>query len=244
MKQIITWIDPEKKFTGEAEKLIKIQIENSLELGWKVEDIILITNYKFEYKGVRALAVRDENYCSFCIKNTKMNVIVALYRIGLITPNNLYWLHDLDVFQSEPLIEPDMEGKDMALTDYGRMQKFNMGSIFFKASALNIFIKIWKEFNKDKLLDEVALVRLLNRQPDLYKRIKKLNISYNFQPFNIKSCYGLAIKPIQVVHFHPDTVVRQVGMNTLDLFLRGKNKVKKVLVSERLLKIFNKYGYS
>jgi hypothetical protein len=52
MKNLLIYISPEHKFLPEYDKLVRIQIDNSLELGWKKEDIMLVTNFIFEYNGV------------------------------------------------------------------------------------------------------------------------------------------------------------------------------------------------
>jgi hypothetical protein len=118
-----------------------------------------------------------------------------------------------------------------------------MGSIFFTYKAKDIFEGVKKINNEDKILDELSLTLFMSMMKDPEKRIKTLNITYNFQPFNLVRCYQMAIKPLKALHFHPDITIRQMGINTLDWFLRGKNKINKVLMSDRLIKIFNKYGY-
>ena len=51
-------------------KLIKVQIDNSLECGWDPKDIIIATNFDFKYKGVKTY-VLDEicDYSQFFINN-------------------------------------------------------------------------------------------------------------------------------------------------------------------------------
>jgi hypothetical protein len=225
--------------------LTKIQIDLSLALGWKKEDIMLVTNFDYEYQGFRSLMLDDWLYCDYIQQNTKTNVVVELFNSGLFTGDDLIWLHDLDVYQDAPIHEEELglEDFDLGLTDYGRMPKLNLGSVFFNERARDIFDSLQWVAQEDKVIDEVALENLLNENPGLDNRIKKVNISYNFQPFNISSTYKMAIKPIRAFHFHPDVTVRQMGVNTLDYFIRGKNKLNKVLLSDRLVKLFNKYGY-
>jgi hypothetical protein len=75
------------------------------------------------------------------------------------------------------------------------------------------------------------------------ERIKKMNISYNFGGWNIRSCYAMAVKPIRAVHFHPFELDSYPGgANTVDFFLYGKNKINTILMPERLIKIFNQHG--
>ena len=46
MKNIIVFIGPEKYFYGDYGTLAKIQIDNSIDLGWETKDIIFVTNFK------------------------------------------------------------------------------------------------------------------------------------------------------------------------------------------------------
>ena len=45
--------------SNDAEPLVKVQIENSLALGWKKEDILLFTNFDFEYGVIKANVLKD-----------------------------------------------------------------------------------------------------------------------------------------------------------------------------------------
>jgi hypothetical protein len=76
-----------------------------------------------------------------------------------------------------------------------------------------------------------------------HDRIKKINITYNFRMWNIRSVYPMAIKPIRVIHFHPLLSRLYVSpVNELDFFMYGKNKINTVLMSSRLIKIFHQHG--
>ena len=47
---------------------IKAQIDNSLAFGWKPEDIIIATNFEFEYNGVKTVIFENQSKFSqyFC----------------------------------------------------------------------------------------------------------------------------------------------------------------------------------
>ena len=55
MKNLLIFISPAGGFPKEHEELTKMQIDNSLELGWKPEDILLVTNFDYEYRGIKAV---------------------------------------------------------------------------------------------------------------------------------------------------------------------------------------------
>jgi hypothetical protein len=85
MKNLLIYINPAKSFINEAWKdendiLAKIQIDNSLEMGCKKEDIILVTNFEYEYRGVKSIVVSDDLYCNHSAGTpSKINVIVDLF---------------------------------------------------------------------------------------------------------------------------------------------------------------------
>ncbi len=259
------YINPRKDFDEEGKIAIKIQIDNSLDLGWKREDILLFANFPYQYRGVKAIMVSGDNYYSTDPPAaTKTYTIPSLFKQNLIENGEIYWSHDLDVYQNEVITDAEMESElgmaEMGMTDKGRMPMWNMGSIFFKSAAKEIF-----DWNKDLLdkfetseehsiwalcgndvfyLDSKAIfIHGLTERDNpklkyIHQRIKTINISYNFRMWNIRSTISIAKKPIRAVHFHfPDKY-------ELDFFMYGKNKLNMVLIPERLIKIFNKHGVS
>jgi len=249
MKSILTFIHPEKQFNKESKTLVKVQIDNKLELGWKKEDIMLITNFNYEYRGIEALVVEDEIFCEYSPISTKINAIVNLFERGLIE-DELYWAHDFDAFQLVEMPESEIElgDADMGVCPFARKPKFAGGSVFFKKGAKDMFERIKKVMYEHKAVDENALTYITDEDAEFKKRIKIMNISYNFLPYNISSCYEVAVKPIRVAHFHPYGKTQQPfggtrqlrGMNALEIF-KGKNKLNKPLIPERLIKLFDKY---
>lgn len=270
MKNLLVYINPRKNFDEESRILAKIQIDNSLDLGWKIEDILFAANFPYEYKGIKSLIIPSESYCDYCPTATKMTAIVKLFENNLIEKGQLYWSHDLDVYQNEVITESELEleAADIGLTDKGRMPRWNGGSIFFKESSKDIFgwaNEITYKYKKDeeRALMALAMNNILwvtETEPEstignrivptdipgaenINERIKKINISYNFRGWNIRPCYEMAVKPIRVVHFHPfDPAPYPGANNALEFFMYGKNKINTVLMPERLIKIFNEHG--
>lgn len=252
MKNLITYISPHKDFDEESKVLIKVQIDNSLDLGWKKEDILLFTNFPYEYNGIASVVVGDDGYCSYCPISTKTTAIVKLFENGLIEKGQLYWSHDPDAYQLEIIhesdISSDMGSADMALCDYGRRPKWNGGSIFFRDSARDIYEKTkelmdaYKTLGRHLVFDEVSLYTLTNSDEEIRKRIKKLNITYNFQSFNIRSCIKMVEKPIKVTHFHPLREQKQLSIKKPLEWFMGMNKINTPLITERLINIFKYHG--
>ena len=240
MKNILVYINPRKDFDEETKILAKIQVDNMLHFGWKKEDIILVTNFPYEYNGVKAIVAGDNLYYPIDYTLAKINGIVFLFEQGLIN-DEIYFCHDFDHYQLHSIIESEIKRKlgkaDIGATDYGRMPRWHLSCIFFKRSARDIFELLRNTVIKLQAHNEEDVLFMLteNDTNGIKKRIKKLNITYNFWRGNIRSTYEMAEKPIKCVHFHPDSF-------GLDFFMYGKNKVNKVLIDNRLIKLFNKYG--
>lgn len=174
--------------------------------------------------------------------------LLHLFEIGFIG-NDLYWYHDLDAYQLEPISEEELglENVDAGFCDYQRKQKWQMGSFFFKKSAESVFRAIAHKMGlikgevKTGINDEDAMTYLTDNSVDnINSRIKRLNGRYDFGMRRVDYCYEKAIKPLKVLHFHPHNPI----INTLAIAMHGKNRINKPLMNERLIRIFNKYGYA
>jgi len=266
MKNLLIYINPRKDFDDEGDEgkiAVKIQIDNCLDLGWKREDILLVTNFPYEYSGVKSLEISEDGYCSFYPQGSKSWVMPEIFEKGFIEKGEIYWLHDFDCYQNEVITESEIESElgaaDFGLTDKGRMPLWNMGSIFFKDSAGDIFRMIkdlsrkyeaseepslmvmttnnllWATMSQADIGDRFVPANIIGAE-NINERVKKINISYNLRMWNIDSTVKIAKKPIRAIHFSPSL------KNELDFFMYGKNKINTVLISERLIKIFHKYG--
>ncbi len=231
------FVHPSHDFIREHKTSIKIEIDNNLSLGWKKEDIIFATNFPFEYRGVKSILVSSDCYnaeISPCA--SIIFVIVDLFQRNLIQKNELYWYHDTDLYQLYEVTESEINlGKaDMGVVDWGN--KISASSFFFKSSAKDIFISTKEIMYKYLVDEEVAIKKLLTDNKNVEKRVKKLNITYDFEPGYLNQFYHLATKPIKVAHFH------FTKDRLLDSAMYGKNSIKKPLMPERLIKIFHKHG--
>jgi len=248
MKNLMIYISPTHSFNNpnpllnvnDAGQLVKVQIENNLDLGWKLENILLFTNFKFSYGSINSHVIEDVEFIDKKPQTSKINAIVKLFEDGVIKNNELYWFHDLDAFQLQTITESEIqiEQSQIALTDYGRMPKWNTGSIFFRSGSKDIFLKIKELVYKKNIDEERALGILTSNNKGLARRVKKINKTYNFTPFNLRSCYKMAIKPIKIVHFHPLGTVSQMGIEKALDFYMGDNCLGESLLTNRLIKIF------
>jgi len=134
--------------------LIKAQIDNSLKLDWRQEDIILLTNFDFEFMGVKAI---NDKLNSSCFTGSKMFGMKYLFDNNLIDEN--IWAHDLDAWQNVPFFCPEFE--DVGIACYST-SKYNGGSIFWSPSSKDIVNKIVDEINnKEEQKEEPTLNRIL-----------------------------------------------------------------------------------
>jgi len=247
MKNLLIYINPSKKFDKEHSILAKIQIDNSFDLGWKKKDILLVTNFDYEYNGVKSLIVPDELYYEPDPVSTKASVVPYLLKQGIIKKDELYWCHDFDVYQNHVINEVDLElsNVDLGLVSYGYKPVWNFGSFFFKYESKDILDLLNKKM-RERLrprADEKMLTKLTTRYNIVNNdRYKGLDVTYNFTMRCIQSNYLRAVKPLKVLHFHPWYQDDMLSDSCLNIFMYGKNRLKKPLMSERLIKIFNLHG--
>ena len=81
MNNLLIYISPTGSFdndrpdlaSNDAGQLVKVQIENSLALGWKPEDIMLITNFDYLYGDIKAIVLKDVGFFERKPQATKIN---------------------------------------------------------------------------------------------------------------------------------------------------------------------------
>jgi hypothetical protein len=245
MKNLMIYLNP-RGFDPDSLNLIRIQIENALELGWDKEDMIVITDFPYEHEGIKSITI-ERGYCDHKESASKMTGLGEAFNVGIIE-DHLYWCHDLDAYQLEPITEDELglDGVNAGLTDYGRKPQWQLGSFFFKRSFEDLVrenvSRIKPGFDRNRRLqhDEHAMNYMTDENIyDINNRIKRLNITYNFGMRKIGLCYEKAIKPLKVLHFHPNSKL----LNTLAIAMYGKNDIRKPLMNGRLISLFKKYGY-
>ncbi len=251
MKNLLIFISPTKSFdnprpdltANDAGQLVKIQIENSLQLGWNKDDIMLVTNFPFEYAGIKSIVLQDVGFFERKPQVSKINAIAKLFEEGQIKKRELYWFHDLDAFQLEQIDpkEIDIKSNVIAMTDFGGAKHFlgtdrwSGGIIYFKDESYDIFREIQKLCYQKQIDEEEAIGILFHDNNRLAKRIKKINNSYNFIGYNLKSVYEKSFKPLKVVHFHPTAPKKRFG-NIIGLnFFMGENPLGIRLITPNLL---------
>jgi hypothetical protein len=265
VKNLMIYINPSGTFHNEGFNvgweeetgiLAKVQIDNSLEMGWDRKDIMLVTNFAYEHNGVEALVVPSALYCEKSPTASKVYAIIHLFETGMIEDGELYWFHDFDAFQLADIREEEvgLNGCDLGLTDYGRSSvnpgrdlRWSTGTLFFRKSAYDIFIMLRREIELYKTNEEIALLEMLKkgRHRATKERIKKVNITYNLATRRrlVSEAYGMADKPLRVIHFHPfDKRPLYNGEDNMNYCVYGKNSLGHPLVTDRLARILREHG--
>jgi len=197
MKQLLIYIGSEPKFSEEHETLTKIQIDNSLEW-WKPEDILLVTDFSYEYKGVKSYVVSGNFKALDGNRSSKIPVINQLFRDGII--NDLFWFHDHDAFQLGPMRDPELGDYVAGFTTEGWSDRWNAGSFFFTSGAEKIFKWIERSMLQRNTNEQDALTHLWSKGLEGYKI---LNNTYNVGIYHTEEVLKKVDTPLIVAHFHP-----------------------------------------
>lgn len=199
MKNLLVYINPLNEFNTENSIYVKIQIDNSLQY-WDTKDILLATNFPYEYHGVKATIVPESLYYKDGICINKVNTIIYLLENKIL--NELTWFHDTEAWQIAPL---NLKlNKELGLTDYGWSSRWNGGSMFFMPSAIDMFKWLQDSIYTRHIDDERALLDLTERNyNNINSRIQRLNITYNLGKRRVDKNLVKVDKPLRVVHFHP-----------------------------------------
>lgn len=185
-----------KRYTFKnLEILIRAQIENSLDLGWKSRDIILLANFNYEFMGVKSLKT-DLN--KKCLTGSKIFGMKYLFDNNMI--DDIVWAHDLDAWQNVRFDCPKI--KDVGITCYST-SKFNGGSIFWGQNSEDIVDKIVKIIMSDKEKKEEPTLNKVLKSKEYKKRVEIVNRTYNVGCSGYVVRWNDSIKPLKVCHFHP-----------------------------------------
>lgn len=241
MKNLLIYISPDGEFIQKYKWMMEVQIKNSLEY-WKKEDIIIVTNFPYEYAGMKAFEVPyliNKQYYENprAIMNSKINVIIHLLENKILTEPA--WFHDLDAFQLAPF---DFNfDKDLALVCYGvypevllqplgkdYFNRINFGSIFFKPESLDIFKLLLERMDANKHYEEDEMTIMYGENiNNVQDRIKILDSGYNLGTHNTNTNLALSQKPIKITHFPPN---KKRWLKKMSYFLPDKLKA---LLEER-----------
>lgn len=247
MKNLLIYTGSQKKFDDVTETLARIQIDNSLDLGWKKNDIFIATDFKFSYNGVVSYVIDEDIYYPYDPKANKIAVLNYLMKKGLVGKDEVYWCHDFDAYEANKINESDLDlsGVDIGLTHYTYKPEWQCGSMFIKNTSEDIINLVDQETRAtpyNSRNNEKTLTRLIRDGKVPSNRYKQLNVTYNLTKRYLGRVYPQAQKPIKVLHFLPSDQDALMKHSALNMFMYGKNDLKIPLMDGRLIKIFNEHG--
>jgi hypothetical protein len=215
---------------GELRTMVEAQIENSLALGWRKPDLVLVTNERLD-SGVTEIVIDLQAHC---MPGSKMFALEYLLQQGVPADGEVWWAHDLDAWQNYWFDEPEVG--EIGLTEYS-LPKFNGGSIFLKRSAGDLIHAITSTIRNGSLIKEEPAIDLVLRTSENLPRVTILNSTYNVGCSAYEWRYERSTKPILVSHFHP---TNRTGWK---VHVVGKNRIGRSSVSPRLQELLVRHFY-
>lgn len=185
-----------KHSQSSLERLIFAQIDNSLEIGWRAENLLLVTNFAFQYRGVTAITTKLNQHC---LRGSKMFAVEKLLN-ETDSPDTILWAHDLDCWQNCWFDAPEFA--EIGACEYSR-PTFNGGSIFWRPSARDIAAEIVCRLRNELAACEEPTLNEIFRDPRHRQRVTVLNPTYNVGCSGFKHRLSRSEKPVRASHFHP-----------------------------------------
>lgn len=207
--------------------LLNAQIENSIALGWKPQDIILLSNFDYEFMFVKSINI---SLNTTCLTGSKMFGMKYIFDNNMA--DDVIWAHDLDAWQNVPFYCPEF--LEVGIACYSNA-KYNGGSIFWRKSAKDIVDKIVSEIEGNKENKEEPTLNRVLQSREYRDRVTCLNNTFNVGCSGYVKRWERSIKPIRVCHFHPynHTAWETHALDRNGLDCKG--------ISERLERLLRKY---
>lgn len=203
MKNVMIYniVDNKRRHSNdELFKMLKMQIDNSLHHGWKIEDIIIGSNFDFEYKGVKNYSLID--ICTFNIFNNKWYGMFELMKNGVLTED--FWFHDQDNWQINTITFPQFNGEIGAAT-YVRTPEWNTSAVYVKKTAINVigYIVESMKLNPIDYQSDENWISFLRQNSEIKDYLSTLNtefcVGYTYLDDRINAANG----PIKSLGFVP-----------------------------------------
>jgi hypothetical protein len=210
--------------------MIQAQIDNSIELGWDPSDIWLVTNFDYEFRGVKSL--NFQTITDRCLTGSKIFGMKHLYQNFYLRDGIVVWSHDLDAWQNYPFLCPDF--KDVGIVCYSNT-KYNGGSVFWKESGGDIARKIVQRIEDENERKEEPTLNRVLKSEEFKDRVTVINNTFNVGCSGYVVRYNKSEKPVRVCHFHPSngTAWETHALDRNGLDVKG--------ISDRLEKLIRKY---
>jgi hypothetical protein len=207
--------------------LLKAQIENSIDLGWEPEDIILLANFDYEFMGVKSINAKLNKSC---FTGSKMFGMEYLFENDIV--NDIIWAHDLDAWQNVVFHCPEF--KDVGVACYST-SKYNGGSIFWKPTSKDIVYEILRIIRENKDNKEEPTLNKVLKSKKYENRVTTINNTFNVGCSGYTTRWDRSIKPIRVCHFHPYNFI------AWETHVLDRNGLDAKGISDRLEDLLRKY---
>ena len=184
------------------------QIDNSLHFNWDPSDLIVISNFDFEYKGVTNTILKTP--CNYNVWANKFYAIKQLFDDSVIDD---FWLHDYDVWQIDHFDFPKFPGMMAGCPYDSDHPNWNGGSFFFSKDSYPLieYICNFYEMNEDviskyddgrgpKWYSDELIIDYLRKQTDVHHLFSSLTPQFNLGMTFFNTRYEFAIKPIKAIH--------------------------------------------
>lgn len=153
---------------------LRFHIDNLESNRWNKDQLIIKTNFLFEYKGISNVFFNDDN--NRIPQNLFLTKFLAIYETLQEYPNEIIWFHDVDTFQLKPFNLFDIESLlcnlDILYCNYWPGYPRPQGaSVFYKGMTKNIEDIYSVVINNIKLSydDEQILQKFSIARPDRIK---------------------------------------------------------------------------
>jgi hypothetical protein len=189
----------------EAQRLLRLQVDAALHLGWAPDRLLFLTDFPFAWQGVSSEVIGPPErprtaratsfYKTWCIRR-------ALDRLG---PGDALWYHDADAYPLARFTAPPT-GRAFSACLYSTRERLLIqgGSLFLTADSRPVFEWVWDALTRRGCRkDEFALTDAM-AWPEHAGLFALMDSSYNLGTTDFELRYQLAELPVKVAHFHPD----------------------------------------
>jgi hypothetical protein len=219
-------------------RMLALQVDNSLDLGWAVDDVLLYTNFEFDHRDVEALVVEPGRRPRTARATSFHKTECILRALDGIGDDEVIWYHDADAFQLVPFADSPLDA-DLAFCLYSTRERLLVqgGSLFFTSRARPVFDYVFDQLTNHRCRkDEFALTDATAR-PELAGAFQLLDYSYNLGGTDFELRFQLADRPVKVAHFHPERAEH------LACFVGGRNGLGVVPLDERFVGLLERHGF-
>jgi len=202
---VIYVLDRDGAGRDEAQRLLRLQVDAALHLGWEPGRLLFLTDFPFTWRGVSSEVIEPPRrprtaratsfYKTWCIRR-------ALDRLG---PDDALWYHDADAYPLERFTRPPTD-RALSACLYSTRERLLVqgGSLFLTACSRPVFDWVWDALTRRGCRkDEFALTDAM-AWPEHAGLFAPMDYSYNLGTTDFELRYQLAEPPIKVAHFHPD----------------------------------------